>query len=68
MEDFIDELTRQLECGFDGMRFNRDWVYEIINDALAKTDVRLTPLETDAAINNQNEGQAVAAAPLKHGR
>ena len=50
MEDFIDELTRQLECGFDGMRFNRDWVYEIINDALAKTGVCLTLLETDAAI------------------
>ena len=29
---------------------------------------RLTPLQADAAINNQNEGQAVAAAPLKPGR
>ena len=43
------------------------YIATLEND-LAEWRHRLTLLETDAAINNQNEGQAMAAAPLKPGR
>jgi hypothetical protein len=41
---------------------------EKLETELAEWRNRLTLLGADAAISNQNTGQAVAAAPLKPGR